>query len=353
MIAVLAGVGLPFYRGVQRGLDPEMLLSLATWMFVSGIVGARLFYVIEYWERFQKPTLMETVAGIANLTQGGLVVFGSMLAGGAAMVVFIYRHKLPGLALADLIAPGVVLGAALGRIGCFLNGCCYGGISDVAWAVEFPATSPAYIDQAQRGQLFVHGLIFKGAGSEPAEIAEVESGSPAERVGLKPGHRVIAINGRPVESVEAAQFELLGTYGEGRPLTIDVAGESPSKTWAIEGPPPRSHPVHPAQLYSMIDGLLLCFFLLAYEPYRRRDGELTALLLTIHPVYRFLVEVIRVDESAVFQTGLSISQNISIGIFLGGICLWIYVQRRPPGCLWPAPLVPARQEHPAVMSAVS
>jgi phosphatidylglycerol:prolipoprotein diacylglycerol transferase len=351
LLSVVAGVGLSYYRALRRGLNPEIILSLATWLIVAGIVGARLFYVIEYWDKFQKSTLAETIGAMLNLTEGGLVVFGSMLAGGAALVAFVYRYKLPGLALSDLIAPGVVLGAALGRVGCFLNGCCYGGISDVPWAMQFPITSPAYVDQVQRGQLFIHGLIFEGSGSDPAVIAEVEPGSPAERAGLAKGQRVTAVNGKPVDSVERAQFELLSTYGAGTRVAVQVAGEPTARVWEITGPPPRSRPVHPTQLYSLIDSLLLCFFLLVYEPFRRRDGELTALVLTIHPVMRFLLEVIRVDESPVFHTGLSISQNISIGIFVGGVCLWLYLWRRPPGCTWQAVVAPPRRRNEAPLAA--
>ena len=87
--------------------------------------------------------------------------------------------------------------------------------------------------------------------------------------------------------------------------------------------------------FRLIDALLLCGLLLAYEPYKRRDGELTALLLTLHPISRFLLEIIRIDESAVFGTGMSISQNISIGIFLIGVGLWVYLfTSRPPGIAW-------------------
>ncbi len=336
MLAVLAGVGLSLYRAKQKGVDPEIILSLAMWMFVAGFIGARAFYVVEYWDQFRKPTLGQTIAAIINLTEGGLVVYGSLLAAGAALIVFVYKHKLPGLALADLIAPGVVLGGAIGRIGCFLNGCCYGGISDVPWAVTFPPGTPAYHDQALDREFFIHGLLFQGMGHDPAVIEQVEPGSAAAGAGLKPGERVTAVNGAPVESVQEAQLELLSTFREGQPMAIEVAGQPEPKRWTIAASLPRGRPVHPAQLYSFIDGILLCFFLLAYEPYKRRDGELTAWLLTIHPVARFLLEIVRVDESPVFDTGLSISQNISIALFAVGIGLWIYLSRRPAGWQWPA-----------------
>ena len=69
--------------------------------------------------------------------------------------------------------------------------------------------------------------------------------------------------------------------------------------------------------------------LLAYDPFCRRDGELFALLLTVYPITRFLLEIIRIDESPVWFTGLSISQNVSLGIFLFSAALWAYLLRQP------------------------
>lgn len=330
LVAVLAGVGLSIYRARRVGLDPEVILSLATWLFIWGIIGARVFYIIEYWPSFQRATLGQTVFAMLNLTEGGLVVYGSCLAAGAALVVFVHKHRLPGLALSDLIAPGVVLGVGLGRLGCFMNGCCYGGPSDLPWAVQFPPESPAYIDQAERGLVYTHGLIFAGTGGDPPVIERVEPDSPAARAGLKPGQRIAAVGGVPVDSVALAQLRLLRIFGEGRKVELTVEGDPAVKSWTISAPVARSRPIHPTQLYSLIDALLLCSLLLLYEPFKRRDGELTALVLTIHPVSRFLLEVIRIDESPVFGTGMSISQNISIAIFAVGAGLWVYLFWRCP-----------------------
>ena len=85
LIAVISGIWLSIQRARQVGLDPEIIWSLGTWFFVAGIGGARLFYIIEYWPRFQKASWTDTLLAMINLTQGGLVVYGSLLAGGAAL----------------------------------------------------------------------------------------------------------------------------------------------------------------------------------------------------------------------------------------------------------------------------
>jgi phosphatidylglycerol:prolipoprotein diacylglycerol transferase len=92
--------------------------------------------------------------------------------------------------------------------------------------------------------------------------------------------------------------------------------------------------VHPTQLYSAIDAGLLGWLLWSVYPFRRRDGEAIALMLTIHPVTRFLLEIIRTDEPAVFGTGMSISQNISVVLLACGIALWWYLSRQPRGVVW-------------------
>ena len=87
--------------------------------------------------------------------------------------MFVYKHKLPGLAMSDLIAPGVLLGMAIGRIGCLLNGCCYGGACDLPWAVEFPYGTPPFRQQVVDGQLPLNGLTFNGRGADSPVIVSV------------------------------------------------------------------------------------------------------------------------------------------------------------------------------------
>ena len=96
-------------------------------------------------------------------------------------------------------------------------------------------------------------------------------------------------------------------------------------------PPNAAWPVQPTQIYSMIDALLLCLLLLAYDPFRRRDGELLALMMSIYPITRFCIESLRSDEAAVFGTGMSISQNVSLLLLICAAALWFYILRQPRG----------------------
>ena len=92
----------------------------------------------------------------------------------------------------------------------------------------------------------------------------------------------------------------------------------------------ESLPIHPTQIYSAIDGLVLLLLLSAYFPLRRRDGEVFGLLMVTYPITRFLIEFLRNDEGAFFA-GLTISQNISVALFLSGLAFWAWLSRQPAG----------------------
>jgi phosphatidylglycerol:prolipoprotein diacylglycerol transferase len=350
LLAVSSAVGLLIHRAKQRGYEPELILSLAFWLFIAGIIGARVFYVIEYWNpQFQRDTLIGTLKAVLNITQGGLVVFGSLIGGAVAALIFLVKHRLPVLVMGDLMTPSIVLGMAVGRIGCFFNGCCFGGQCDLPWAVQFPWGSPPHMEQVEQGKLTLYGIRFEGGDHDPPIIAAVDKGSLGDQAGLVAGQRVTAViaeqpgGGRvrqwKAENVADAMSALLFLRDPGTEVRLRVTGLSGAKTvaWSVPDELPRSLPVHPTQIYSAIDGFLLLFFLLAYEPFQRRDGELLALLLTLHPISRFLLEVIRIDEASMFGTGLSISQLISIVGLAGAAVLWAYILRRPTAKAAPLP----------------
>ncbi len=334
LLAVTSGVGLALRRAEQMGVDQEVIFSLAFWLFVAGILGARAFHVIEYWDaEYRRESWSETLAAVANVPQGGLVVYGSLIGAAIAFVVFTRKHQLPTLAMADLVAPSLALGLALGRIGCLLNGCCYGGLCDLPWAVSFPPDSPPYNDQVARGLL--DGLVLGGPDGQPPFVQFVTPGSPAAQAGLVAGSYIRQVDGHSVNSPRAVLQRILAAQAANQPVEL-VTDSGQTFTVPPTSLPTQSLPVHPTQIYSTINAGLLCVFLLAVYPFRRRDGEVAALLLTIYPISRFLIEIIRIDEQSVFQTGMSISQNVSLLILAGIVGMWIYLLRQPVGSCLPS-----------------
>ncbi|MCA9229075.1 MAG: prolipoprotein diacylglyceryl transferase [Planctomycetales bacterium] len=327
----IAGLMLAAYRARQMDLNPEVIYSLAFGMFLCGIVGARLFYVIEYWEtRFQFDNWRQTLLEVVKFTEGGLVVYGSLIGATVAFAWFTRRHRLPPLAVADLIAPSLLVGLAFGRIGCLLNGCCYGGESNMPWAISFPHQSMTYAEQASEGRLLGLRLAPNSADDPRAKIAEVEAGSIAERAGAQPGNVIVAINGQTVQNLTETRDALL--FNSAGPLPVRLkSSEGAVFELPTDDLPLRSRPVHPTQIYSAVHAALLAWVLWSFYPFRRCDGQVTALMLTVYPISRFLLEMIRVDESAVFGTGLSISQNISLGLLAAVLVLWGYLRLNPQG----------------------
>ena len=326
LLGVLAGVGLSVREGRRVGMDPDIVVSLCFHIFVTGIIGARLFYVIEYWPQFRQPTPLATLAKILNVTQGGLVVYGSLIGAMLGGLWFLRRHRLPTLALADLLAPGLLLGLALGRIGCLLNGCCYGGLCEIPHlGLTFPSSSEPYKHQRSVGQL--HGFrIARAPGTGEARVAAVEAGGPAAAAGLQVGAVLRAVNGQRVASFDEAQ-EALRTA----PPELDLVTDQGRATIRVAALPARSRPAHPTQVYAAVGAGILCWLLWCYYPFRRRDGEVFALALTLYPIVRFLEESIRVDEPGQFRTSLSISQWISLILLTAVVPLWIYLLRQPRG----------------------
>ncbi|MCG8584518.1 MAG: prolipoprotein diacylglyceryl transferase, partial [Pirellulales bacterium] len=305
LLAVVSGVGLCLHRARRMGLNPDIIYSLAFWMFIGGMLGARLFYIIEYWDQFQRESLGATIGAMINVAQGGLVVYGSLIGALIAFVAFVRRHKLPALALADLIAPGMALGLCLGRIGCLLNGCCYGGICEPprfgsGWAVTFPAGSPPHQRQIESGQLNLHGMTIGYNSSGMLVVEQVAQGSPADVAGIKPNDRIRSVRGpgddsTAVRSESDVKETLQLSTRPGASLSVFVNDEPLPKIVTFANPLPRSRAVHPTQVYSSINAALICLLMLAVYPYRMRDGQVIALMLTIYPITRFLLEIIRTD----------------------------------------------------------
>jgi phosphatidylglycerol:prolipoprotein diacylglycerol transferase len=133
MLAFLAGSAVAVRLAKRRGIAPEHVLDMTALILVLSIVGARLLYVALKWQHFSAHP-----GEIAHIWEGGLSFHGGLAGGLLAGVIYCRRHGLPILRMGDVMMPGVALGYAIGRLGCFLNGCCYGAPTDLPWACRFP-----------------------------------------------------------------------------------------------------------------------------------------------------------------------------------------------------------------------
>jgi len=240
-------------RSPLAGVSPQFTWDLALWSVLAGVVGARVFHLIQYHERVfalcQNP--QDYLLAAINLPDGGLVLYGGIIAAVLTFVWSCHRQGISILKYGDAVVPAVFVGIACGRMGCFLNGCCFGDACDLPWAVSFPPESAAY------GALKARGVI------SPDALATL--------------------------------------------------------------------PLHPTQIYSAINGLVLAGLLAAYYPFRQRDGSVLSLALIGYALSRICEEILRNDEGSQFGTGLTISQLISLGVLAFGLSLawWSWTRTAP------------------------
>lgn len=318
----------------KQGIDERIIPDLTIWLFVGGIVGGRIVYAVEYNDLFKDPWQL------VRLWDGGLVLYGSLSGGAIAYFAYDYfvlrKLNVSKWKMLDVIAPCVVLGIALGRIGCLCTGCCYGNIAcENCPALHFPLDSPAAKDMTERGYQTPQGFLFKG---RSLQVGMVEPGSPAARAGLEVGDTIIEVNGQPARGDESA-------FRPGQEQLTVIRGHE-----RVNLPPfePTSIGVHPTQIYETTSMLLLLFFLLSYYPFLRYRGELMVFMMIGYGVHRFLNEMLRTDNEVV-AFGMTLSQNVSIVLVAAGIVLAFFVYRRPRIADEPTSAVPV-ENSPALPS---
>jgi len=161
-LGAIAGVLLALRQGRRMGFDTAAVLDLTFWALVAGIVGSRALYVLVHVSDYSRlcagvglprPALrvLGDCAAPLYIWQGGLVFYGGAIAAAAVVLLFARRRSWALGDVADLLAPSLALGHALGRVGCFLAGCCYGKVSSLG--VRFPPASVAFHDLARSGLL--------------------------------------------------------------------------------------------------------------------------------------------------------------------------------------------------------
>jgi phosphatidylglycerol:prolipoprotein diacylglycerol transferase len=151
-VAFLFGTWLALREARRLHLDEDKLVTVILVALVAGVLGARMLYVLEHVSEFRREW-----GSVLALWQGGLTLYGGLVAGVFGGLVTARRLGLPMWVVADAVTPSIAIGSAFGRVGCFLNGCCYGRPTRLPWGVSFPPDSFA-------------GLEFGNAKIHPSQL---------------------------------------------------------------------------------------------------------------------------------------------------------------------------------------
>ena len=135
-IAFLVGIQLFLRRGARRGLPEDKLSTLSLLLLVLAILGGRGLYVLTHWSDYARD-----FAGVFRIWEGGLMLYGGYFLAIAGGIAYLRRAGLRVWRVGDAAAPSMALGIGIGRLGCFLNGCCFGLPTSLPWAVTFPPGS--------------------------------------------------------------------------------------------------------------------------------------------------------------------------------------------------------------------
>jgi phosphatidylglycerol:prolipoprotein diacylglycerol transferase len=296
VIGFLAAVALA--KRISRNItsNPQIISDIALYGLIAGVIGARLFYVVHYFrEKFQGHLL-----SVFAIWQGGLEFLGGIILAVAVVIFYLWRRKLPIRRCLDILAISLMLAVVFGRIGCLLNGCCFGKPTNLPWAVRFPYGSFAYRSQ-------VYPNLERGR-SQPQLIL------PSEFFGYYDDNGVWVQDLKPEKNLDWQQREM------------------------VEKGPYRCLPVHPTQLYLSAVAAVMCaalyFFWRSYQnpdPQNRKlmfqkPGCTFGLAFVLYGITRFFMEFLRDDNPFEFD-GLTVSQIMSIAMVALGIALILIFEK--------------------------
>lgn len=151
-IAFLLGIQIFVLRARARGVPEEPMQTLSLWLLVLAIVGARALFVVTHWADYASDPL-----AILRLWEGGLILYGGYVFAIAGGILYLRRRGIRVWRVGDAAAPSMALGIGIGRLGCFMNGCCFGLPTTLPWGVHFPAES-------------VPSFVFPGVPLHPSQL---------------------------------------------------------------------------------------------------------------------------------------------------------------------------------------
>ena len=280
--------------------DPALITNAALYTLIAGVVGSRLFYVIHYFDKFRGDLL-----SVFAIWQGGLELLGGVILAIIVVLFYLWRHKLPIRRYLDILAIGLLLALSFGRIGCFLNGCCFGKPTDKLWGVRFPYGSFAYRSQVS---------------------ADLKRNRPEPYLKLPDDFFNTYYNSDPPTKILKSYDQLTQEQKE-----------------MVKYGPYRCLRVHPTQVYSSAVALLCAFLLLLFWRRNRNDskggkrflgkpGSVFSLMFILYGIARFFLEFLRDDNPfeygwwAIYKGG-TVSQNISIYMVTLGVVLMVMFQK--------------------------
>lgn len=367
MLGFLTGIWMACRRAERSRANPDIILNMGFISLIGGIVGARAMYVIHYWsERFgNQPS---PIMAVLDIRAGGLEFLGGPMLVIPALYIYLrFIAKVSRRWYLDIAIPALPWGLALTRVGCFLNGCCWGSVcvnpndpahaqAALPWAVRFPYGSGPMVQQYQFGQLTLpKELIWVTPGGDstpiPADaIAELarDDGAGGKALRQKFDELSRQLNdararNAPPEEIRIAQTNMEAAkaayqnFAERSLVAVADAqcrkyGITPQELLALSEHY-RAKPNHPTQLYAVITGLLLTWVLSVGFFYRKRHGVLLPWFLILYSIARFFEELLRQDNPLDFGFGgLTISQFLGLILtVIGVVSLW-YIYRLPERC---------------------
>ncbi len=269
MLAFITGIFLALRRARAAGIPPQAIMDIGLYSIICGIIGARLAFIITDMDTPR--TLIEYIA----IWHGGLTFQGGLFMALGVCVWYLHSHKLPAGKIADIFAPSLAVGIAIGRIGCYLNGCCWGRIAPHGFplGIIFPKNSAVYHHQTD---LLHAGLL----------VPLLE----------RNGHHALVTN---------------------------LPGSLPA-------------PVHPTQIYTSVCmlGIFLLILLIERLP-RRFDGMVMLFFLVFYSMLRFAIEFWRDDTPLIRWIGnfpgLRLGQILALLTMAGAAGAFAWLWRRNRG----------------------
>lgn len=295
MIAVgfLSGLYLAMRRCIRVKCDADILVTIGLISLIVGTVGGRAFFVVHYWDE-HFATAANPLRAVLDMRLGGFEFLGGLLPTIVAVLAYLRVKRVSIRLYADVIAIMIPWTLAFGRVGCFLNGCCYGGVcvdgegrKASVFAVQFPFGSPASVKQWERRELTLPAELVRDGFADNVDSAITEAA---------PISRNVSFSAREIR---------------------EMASQHPA-VWT-----------HPTQLYSAGAALFLSGFLARVFHRRRRHGMVFGLLLLMYPPIRFIMEIIRTDNP-VDTFGMTISQAVSLCMIAAGVVWMIVIYKFMP-----------------------